>query len=197
MGQQGQGPGPVRGQASCEVSNVESRPRGCSGWTGQAGIGSSLQPQTRGTLAAPGPSLEPRFADILFCSSDVALFLGGDGEDGETRALRSQALSRKRFSWRAGQVLRSKGAWPPARETGRRGQGGDRRDSPQLPGSSHAPSPRASAPEAGRFPLGAVRGCRRHWPGSWHKGRKGNSENGAFSRSTRCSRSMQHCGQGQ
>ena len=78
MGQQGQGPGLVRGQASCEVSNVESRPRGCLGWTGQAGTGSRLQPQTRGTPATPGPSLEPCFADVLFCSPDVALFLGGD-----------------------------------------------------------------------------------------------------------------------
>lgn len=31
-----------------------------------------------------------------------------------------------------------------------------------------------------------------HWPGSWYRGRKGSSENGAFSRSTPRSRSMQH-----
>ena len=184
MGQQGQGPGPVRGQASCEVSNVESRPQGCSGWTGQAGIGSRFQPQTRGTLAAPGPSLELRFADVLSAVLMRLCSWEGRGEDRETRTLWSQALSRKRFSWGAGQVLRSRGAWPPARETGRQGQGGDRRDSPQLPGSSHAPSPGASPPEAGSFPLGTVRGCHRHWPGSWYKGRKGSSENGAFSRST-------------
>ena len=77
----------------------------------------------------------------------------GMREDRETRTLRSRALSRDCSSWEAGQVLRSRGAWLPTREKGQRGQGGDRRDSPQLPGSSHAPSPRASPPEAG-FPPG-------------------------------------------
>ena len=57
----------------------------------------------------------PSFSAVLMrlCSWE------GIGEDRETRTLRSQALSRKRFSWGAGQVLRSRGAWPPARETAR------------------------------------------------------------------------------
>uniref|UniRef100_A0A480IN38 Nuclear receptor-interacting protein 2 n=1 Tax=Sus scrofa TaxID=9823 RepID=A0A480IN38_PIG len=77
---------------------------------------------------------------------------------------------------------------------GQRGQGGGQRDrhgSPQLPGSSNAPSPQGSSPQARSSPLGtAWGGC--HWPGSWCRGRKGSSGKGAFSRSTPCSRSMQH-----
>lgn len=94
---------------------------------------------------------------MLMSFSAVLMWLcswEGIREDRETRTLRSWALSRKRFSWGAGQVLRSRGAWPPARETGWRGQGGDRWDSPQLPSSSHAPSPGLRLLRQGVFPWG-------------------------------------------
>lgn len=48
-------------------------------------------------------------------------------------------------------------------------------------------------PKSQDCPLGTD-GAGSHWPGSGYKGRKGSSGKGAFSRSTRCSRSIQHCG---
>lgn len=60
------GPGPGVGEgAGCEVSNVESRPRGCLRVDRQAGTGKAAASDS-GTLAAPGPSLESRFANVLF-----------------------------------------------------------------------------------------------------------------------------------
>lgn len=56
-----------------------------------------------------------------------------------------------------------------------------------------SPHPTWLFPKSQYFPLG-TEGASSHWPGSGFKGRKGSSGKGAFSRSTRCSRSMQHCG---
>lgn len=113
--------------------------------------------------------------------------------DGRTRALRLWVLSRQHPSW--GRADAEKQRNVADRGMGQRGQGGGQRDrhgSPQLPGSSNAPSPQGSSPQARSSPLGtAWGGC--HWPGSWCRGRKGSSGKGAFSRSTPCSRSMQHC----
>lgn len=56
-----------------------------------------------------------------------------------------------------------------------------------------SPYPTWPFPKSQDCPLGTD-GAGSHWPGSGYKGRKGSSGKGAFSRSTRCSRSIQHCG---
>lgn len=83
--------------------------------------------------AVPGAQPGPRSADVLFCSPDLAPLLGRGlmRENGETRTLRSRALSREHSSRGVGQVLRSRAVW----QTGKweRGQGGDKRDRPSCP----------------------------------------------------------------
>lgn len=56
-----------------------------------------------------------------------------------------------------------------------------------------SPYPTWLFPKSQDCPLGTD-GASSHWSGSGYKGRKGSSGKGAFSRSTRCSRSIQHCG---
>ena len=131
--------------------------------------------------------------NVPFCSPD----LEGNGNR-EARPLRSRALSLE-DSWRIGRWLRSSEECDRLRETGRQGQGGNRRDRhgrPQLPGWSNAPFPHTALPQGKVLPLGTD-WFGSHWPGSWYRGRKGSSGKGALRRSTPRSRSIQHCGEGQ
>lgn len=133
-----------------------------------------------------GPAWNP-VLHMSLSAAPIGLCFSGDGsEEQENQNPEIFGLSSENSSW----------GWGSCREAERndrlreRGRGSGMTQSP-VPGSSHAHTPHMALPEGKVLPLG-TNWKSSHWPGSWYKGRKGSSGNGACSLSTRRSRSMQH-----
>lgn len=155
----------------------------CLGWSWGQVEDRRRQPDSGQFLPCPGPSLHPIFVYALFFSLL-------EGKDQGSQSPETRTCSGDNCPWGEGVAEKQRGGRPTEQ-----GQDGDKRDR-VVPSHLALVMPHAShgAPPKVRSFLQGSEGKSHHWPGSWHKGRKGSSGKGARSRSTPCSRSMQHCG---